>query len=147
LGIAAALVIGVLAVTVLRLNRDVGDLEAANRSNPSTADLTAAAEQALSAPDSRIARLSGRAGDGAVVVVRADGQGFLLAGALPAPGKKLYVVWGATGNGTVTSLGTIPGPGVFAFRADPSIDVVMLTDEAEPVSAPTGPAVVTGTLA
>jgi anti-sigma factor RsiW len=147
LGAAAAIVIAVLAVSVVRLNNHVDDLEAANRSNSSSIDIAAAAEQALNAPGSRIARLTGDGTPGAVVVMRPDGQGFLLARSLPAPTRKLYEVWGANATGKVTALGTIPGPGVFAFTADSSIEVVMLTDESEPVSSPSGPAVVTGTLA
>lgn len=144
LGAAAAVVIAVLAISVVRLNRDIDDLQQARASTP---DLAVAAEQALSAPNSRLARLTGDSGASAVAVIRANGQGFLLGNDLPAPSRRLYVVWGATASGQVTSLGTIPGPGVFAFTADASIQVVMLTDESEPVSVPTQAALVTGSLA
>lgn len=139
---AAAVVIVVLAAAVFRLQGQVDDLEQAGRS----ADITLAAERALSAPDARIARLTGDSGSTAIAVVRPDGQGFFLGSGLPALDGRIYELWGATASGSVTALGTVPGPGVYGFVADPSITVVMVTEEERPVNTPTSAAIVTGTL-
>ncbi|HEV3226868.1 MAG TPA: anti-sigma factor [Acidimicrobiales bacterium] len=138
----AAAAIVVLGIGVIRLRSEVDDLK-----HPGGTDLALAAEQAMTAPDARIARLSGEGGRSAVAVVRSNGQGFFLGSALPALDQRIYQLWGATSSGKITSLGTVPGPGVYAFAADPSITVVMVTEERAPVAAPTSSAIVTGTLA
>jgi anti-sigma factor RsiW len=145
---AAAMVLVVLGVSVVRLRGQVDDLRTASAlgaGDQSTVALAAA--QAMTAPGSRIARLAGDRDDRAVAVVRSDGQGYFFGGALPELDGRIYELWGATDAGQVTSLGTIPGPGVYAFAADPSIGVVMVTEEDAPVPAPTRPAIVTGSLA
>lgn len=140
---AAAAVIVVLAVTVQRLSSHVDDLEQARSSS---IDLAAAANAAMTEPGARVARLSGAQGQSVVAVVRPNGQGYLLGDALPSLDHRVYELWGATESGQIAALGTIPGPGVYAFTADPSVHVVMVTEEAGPVAAPTSPAIVTGTL-
>ena len=140
---AAAVVIVLLAGAVLRLQGQVDDLEQAGRAS---ADITLAAERALSSPDARIARLVGDSGSTAIAVVGPDGQGYFLGSGLPALDGRIYELWGATASGSVIALGTVPGPGVYGFVADPSITVVMVTEEDRPVNTPTSGAIVTGTL-
>jgi hypothetical protein len=140
---AAAAVIVVLAVRVQRLGSQVDDLQQASRGSASVA---LAADEALSASDSRMARLTGTDGQVAVAVVRSNGQGYFLGTGLPTLDHRIYQLWGATSAGQIASLGTIPGPGVYAFTADPSVQVVMVTAEDRPVTAPTNPAIATGTL-
>ena len=140
-GVAAASVV-VLGIGVIRLRSEVDDLRQAR-----STDVALAAEHALGAPDARIARLTGAHGESAVAVVQANGQGYLVGTSLPEVGQHIYQLWGATTSGTITSLGTAPGPGVFAFSADPSIHMVMITVENEPVPAPTSDPVARGTLA
>jgi Anti-sigma-K factor rskA/Putative zinc-finger len=140
---AALLVVALLGTTVLRLRSDVNDL----RHSMATSQVAAAATSALSSPDARVARLSGTSGETATAVVRADGQGYLLASSFPSLQGRIYQLWGSNGSGRVTSLGTIPGPGVYAFAADPSVTVVMVTVEQAPAAAPTGAPIVSGTLA
>jgi len=140
-GVAAASVV-VLGIGVIRLRSEVDDL----RHDRST-DVALAAERALGASDARIARLTGAQGESAVAVVQANGQGYLVGTSLSDVGPRIYQLWGATASGTITSLGTASGPGVYAFSADPSIKVVMITVEDEPVPAPTGAPVASGSLA
>src|SRR4051794_35629048 len=140
---AAAAVIIVLAVSVQRLSSHVDDLEHARSSST---DLAVAANAAMTEPGARVARLSGDHGQAVVAVVRSNGQGYLLGDGLAPLDHRVYELGGATESGTIAALGTIPGPGVFAFTADPSVHVVMVTEEAGPVPAPTSPAIVTGTL-
>ena len=141
---AAAAIIVVLAVSVQRLNSHVDDLE---RARHDTTELALAANDALSAPDARIARLSGPDGRAAVAVVRASGQGYFFGSGLPALDHRIYQLWGATSSGQIASLGTMPGPGIYAFSADPSVSVVMVTEEDRPVSSPSNGAIATGSLA
>jgi anti-sigma factor RsiW len=145
---AAAVALVVLGIGVVRLRSQVEDLRTASAAGSADQSMVAlAAAQAMAAPGSRIARLSGDGNDTAVAVVRSDGQGYFLGGSLPELDGRIYELWGATDAGQVTSLGTVPGPGVYAFSADPSIGVVMVTEEDAPVPAPTRPAIVTGSLA
>ena len=144
IGIAAASV-GVLGIGVVRLRGEVDDL----RSNQQTdqAAVALAAERAIGSPDARLARLTGSSGDGAVAVVQPNGQGYFIGTSLPDVGPSIYQLWGMTESGTITSLGTVPGPGVYGFSADPSIETVMVTVEDEPVPQPTSEPVVRGDLA
>jgi hypothetical protein len=139
-GVAAASVI-ILAIAVVRLRSDLDDVRRDNRT-----DVALAAARALETPDARIARLTGSGDERAVAVVQANGQGYLLGSSLPAVGSRIYQLWGASSSGNITSLGTAPGPGVYAFSADPSISTVMITVESQPASAPTTDPLVTGTL-
>ena len=139
-GAVAAALLVVLGVSVVNLRSHVDDLE--HRGTD-----VAAAQNAMAAPGSRIARLSGSGGVSAAAVVRADGQGYLLATGLPARSHGIYQLWGQGPSGQVISLGTMPGPGIYAFSADPSIQTVMVSEEDRPVPAPTRAPVATGTLA
>jgi anti-sigma factor RsiW len=144
---AAAAMLVVLGFSVARLRGQVDELRTARAQASGTNEVALAAAQAIGSPDARIARLSGDGGENAIAVVRSNGQGYFFGAALPNLHQRIYELWGATASGQVTSLGTIPGPGVYAFTADPSVRVVMVTEEDAPVPAPTRPAVVTGTLA
>ena len=138
----AAAVLVVLGISVVNLRSHVDDLER-NRST----DVAAAAQAAIAAPDARIAHLSGAGGLAAAAVVRSNGQGYFIAGGLPQLSHRIYQLWGASESGQVSSLGTVPGPGVYAFTTDASIRIVMVTEEDAPVPAPTSAPIVTGTLA
>jgi anti-sigma factor RsiW len=144
IGVAAASV-AVLGIGIIRLRGEVDDLR--NNQTTDQAAVAIAAERAIGAPDARIARLTGSSGDGAVAVVQPNGQGYLVGTSLPDVGPSIYQLWGMTSSGTITSLGTIPGPGVYGFSADPSIGTVMITVEDEPVAQPTSDPVVRGDLA
>jgi anti-sigma factor RsiW len=146
MGVAAAVLV-VLGFGVVRLRSQVDELRTASAQASGTSEVALAAAQAMGAPGTRIARLSGDRAETAVAVIRSTGQGYFLGGALPTLDRRIYQLWGATASGQITSLGTIPGPGVYAFTADPSVRVVMVTEEDAPVPAPTRPAIVTGTLA
>lgn len=143
IGAAAAIIaVAVLSVGLLVVRSEVRDLR-----HGSTPQLAAQATESMNAPGSRVARLNGPEALAATAVVAADGRGFLLGQRLPVLHGQIYQLWGATAAGTVTSLGTLPGPGIYAFAADPSIHVVMVTVEDGPVPAPTRAAIATGTLA
>ena len=139
-GIAAAVLI-VLGVSVVSLRNHVNDLE------QQRTDVAAAAQEALTAQGSRVAHLSGANGISAAAVVRDNGQGYFLGTGLPPLDQRIYQLWGATDGGQIISLGTMPGPGVYAFSADPSVRQVMVTEERAPVPAPTSQPIATGTLA
>jgi anti-sigma factor RsiW len=141
-GVAAASIV-VLGIGVIRLRNEVDDLR---NGTADSGQLAAAATRALGAHNSRIAHLQGGGGD-AVAVVESGGHGYFIGTSLPAVGPRLYQLWGQTSSGTITSLGTVPGPGVYAFSADASIHTVMVTVEDEPVPAPTSAPIASGALA
>jgi hypothetical protein len=134
-------VLVVLAVSVVSLRNHVDDLE------QQRTDVAAAAQEALTATGSRVAHLSGENGIAAAAVVRDNGQGYFLGSSLPPLDHRIYQLWGATDSGQIISLGTMPGPGVYAFSADPSVHQVMVTEEDVPVPAPTSQPIAQGTLA
>ena len=140
-GLAAAVLV-VLAVSVVNLRSHVDDLEHSRGS-----DVAAAAQGAMTAADARIAHLSGSGGLSAVAVVRANGQGYFLASGLPVLNHRIYQLWAANEAGQITSIGTVPGPGIYGFATDPSIAKVMVTEEDAPAVAPTSAPIVSGTLA
>ena len=145
--VAAAVTIIALSVAMLDLRDEVRDVRRAQSSSQAGEQIALAAEQALGAADTRVARLTGTAGWAALAVVGADGQAYLLAGSLPPLDDRIYEIWGATSTGEVTALGTIPGPGIYAFTATASIERVLLTAEDEPVPAPTSAPLAAGALA
>ena len=137
---AAAVAIVALSISSIRQADTVRDLE-------QTQGLAAAANQAFSAPDARLAELATPDGE---VLVRAavlpDGTGYLLADALPDLDGRIYQLWGATG-GRVVSLGTMGAdPGVLSFPADATVTELLITEEAQPVERPTSDPVVAGDL-
>lgn len=142
----AAVVLVVLGISVLSLRTQVGDLRNERAAANDSTEIALAAAQAMSAPDARIARLAGTGGQTAVAVVRSNGQGYFLGASMPNLTSSIYELWGATASGQVTSLGTMPGPGTYAFTVDRSVQVIMVTEETAPVPAPTSAAIATGTL-
>jgi hypothetical protein len=139
---AAAAILVVVAFSVARLRSEVDDLRNARRAD----QVALAAQDAMTEQGARVARLATDDGRGAIAVVRSNGQGYFIASALPQPAH-IYELWGATSNGEVVALGTMPGSGVYAFTADSSVKTVMVTEEEHPVSTPTTPAILTGSLA
>ncbi|MGH9187488.1 MAG: anti-sigma factor domain-containing protein [Acidimicrobiales bacterium] len=140
--VVAFVLIGALALQNRRLASEIDDVRAEHA-------LEAAANRAVADPDSRMASL--RAADGALqavtVVVQPDGQGYLLGDGLPPLEDRLYQLWGAIPGGEVVSLGVLGRePAVAAFRADPAMSTIMVSVEAEPVQAPSGPPVLSGQL-
>src|SRR5207248_5793696 len=95
----AAAVLVVLGISVVNLRSHVDDLEHAQGN-----DVALAAQDALTAPDARIAHLAGTRGLAATAVVRTNGQGYFLAGGLPVLSHRIYQLWGATESGQITSL-------------------------------------------
>ena len=138
---AAVVILVVLSAGLMHVRSDLRDLR-----QTSTVQLADRANRTMNASGSRIARLTGTGSDAATAVVGADGQGYLLGETLPTLSGRIYQLWGATTTGTVTSLGTMPGPGIYAFTADPSIHVVMVTIEDAPVASPSSAAIAAGTL-
>ena len=138
----AAAVVVLLGVSVVSLRNEVEDLK---HRGPN--DVAAAAHEAMTAKGARIAHLSGQGGYSAVAVVQSHGQGYFLATTFPALRGRIYQLWGASASGTPISLGTMPGPGTYAFTVDPSVQIVMVTEEDAPVVAPTSTPVATGSLA
>src|SRR5205807_2264032 len=114
---AAAVLIVVLSASVVSLRHDVDNL---HDRTAAPDPIALAAGRALTEPSSRVAKLAGAGGMSAVTVVGADGQGYLLGDALPDLDHKVYELWGQGPAGDVTALGTVPGPGVYAFTTDPS---------------------------
>ena len=104
-----------------------------------------AAERAKNETGARVATLTGETDASAVTVLRPNGQGFLLAGSMPVLDNQIYELWGALPSGAVTSLGTIPGPGTYAYTADPTVQKILISVENAPVPAPTSAPVVAGT--
>ncbi len=144
LGVAAAvaLIAGVLG---LGIGRGLTDN---NPPTQSAASLDQLAHHALDDSDARLAQLRTPGGSVlAVAVVRANGQGFLIGNNLPALNGRLYQLWGATGDGTVISLGVLDHPGVASFSADGHVKTLMLTAETVPVARSSQQAVVIGDLA
>ncbi len=138
---AAAVAILALSVSSIRQQDTIQEMEQAQ-------GLAAAANQAFAAPDARIAEL---ADDDGTVLVRAavlpDGTGYLLADALPDLDDRIYQLWGATGD-EVVSLGPMgAAPTVVSFPADARFDLLMITEEDEPVERTVNTPVVTGPLA
>ncbi len=145
LAIAAAVLVVVGAIATLAFavadqRRTIDRIEAQH-------DLASAADRAFADPRARTAEL--RTGDGAVqaiAVVRPSGEGYLVAGDLPPLPRRIYQLWGISGD-TVVSLGVLGSePGVVGFSADGDFDELAVTAEEQPVPAPTRPPVVHGVL-
>lgn len=140
LGAAAALVIAVLGIQVLRQDQRIDELRVAAQ-DPLDA--------AVDAPGSRPIELA--SSDGAVVLrgaVAPDGTGYLAAGDLPAlAGGRTYQLWGAAGD-TLISLGVLgPDPDVVAFRGDAYEAFAITAEDAPGVIASSAAPVVVGAVA
>ncbi|MEJ7583981.1 MAG: anti-sigma factor [Acidimicrobiales bacterium] len=120
---AAAVIVAVMGLVVV----EVAD----QRPEGSKPDIQEVADAALVAPGVRKTQL--RSSDrtlAAEAAVAPDGQGYLLAGAMPRlPEDRTYQLWGTVGAETI-SLGTFAGGvGVVPFRVDPSVDRLAVTRE------------------
>lgn len=137
---AAAAVIAIVGLSVSSIRQqDSIDQVAAAQS------LAAAANHAFGDPGAQLAELATPEGQ---VLARAavlpDGNGYVLAEALPDLPEGTYQLWGATGD-QVVSLGALgPAPTVRSFAAGAAFDQLMVTAEAEPVPAPTTAPLVAG---
>jgi hypothetical protein len=143
---AAAAVLVVLGVTVVRQGDRIDQLEAAATADP----LEVAFQSALDDPSTQLVELASP--DGSVQLrgaVTADGRGLLRAGGLPAlADDRTYQLWGATPAGDLVSLGVLGAdPGVVAFDAT-GFELLAVSEEDLPgVVAPTADPVVAGPLA
>lgn len=153
IGLAAALVIGVLGASVVERGRDLTRLE---RSLSAGTTLERGFGAALNAPGAKRADLLATSGSTHVqAVVGADGVGYLGAGTLPVLAEDhTYQLWGVldTANGKqVISLGVLGNhPGVVSFAVGDSgrIVALVLTDEhGGGVPTSSQPAALQGTLA
>lgn len=144
---AAAAIIGVLGIQVVRQDDRIGTLESALEAD----GMLRAANVALTDPQAARAELSSVDGaTNATAVVLPDGTGYLLAHGMPALGSdRTYQLWGQTDGGLVSLglLGAQPND-VVAFQASQPISALAVTDEAAPgVSRSTNAPVVSGQLA
>jgi len=143
---AAAAVLLVLGVTVVRQGDRIDQLEATATADP----LEVAFQAALDDPTTTLVELASP--DGSVQLrgaVTADGRGFLRASSLPAlDDDRTYQLWGAAPSGDLVSLGVLGAdPGVVAFDAS-GFELLAVSEEDLPgVVAPTADPVVAGPLA
>ena len=143
---AAAAVLVVLGVTVVRQGDRIDQLEATATADP----LEVAFQAALDDPTTTLVELASP--DGSVQLrgaVTADGRGFLRASSLPAlDDDRTYQLWGAAPSGDLVSLGVLGAdPGVVAFDAS-GFELLAVSEEDLPgVVAPTADPVVAGPLA
>jgi anti-sigma factor RsiW len=137
---AAAVAIVSLGVSTVSQGNRIDDFERGH-------DVAVAATQAFSSSDARVTALT--TGDGTILgraAVLPDGNGYLLADALPDLPDGTYQLWGDTGS-EVVSLGAIgAAPTVRSFTAAGNLTRLMITAEAEPVPAPTTAPLVIGAL-
>lgn len=132
---AAAVLAIVMGLAVVRLDQHIDKVD--RRSQPGLEEVAGAA---LVEPGTRKAEL--RSADRkmvADVALTPDGQGFLLAGAMPAlADNATYQLWGVVGEETI-SLGTFDGGvAVVPFRVDPSVKGLAVTEERVPGVAVSG---------
>jgi anti-sigma-K factor RskA len=143
---AAAAVLVVLGVTVVRQGDRIDQLEATATTDP----LEVAFQAALDDPTTTLVELASP--DGSVQLrgaVTDDGRGFLRASSLPAlDDDRTYQLWGAAPSGDLVSLGVLGAdPGVVAFDAS-GFELLAVSEEDLPgVVAPTADPVVAGPLA
>jgi hypothetical protein len=144
---AAALVIGVLGVKVVRQDDQIDRVQAALGDDA----ILRAANVALLDPDasrSTLASPDGRLHVGAVLL--ADGTGYLMPDGLPALERgRTYQLWGQTSAGMISLglLGAEPD-GVVPFRASGDVAALAITEEvADGVSQPTAAPILLGRFA
>ena len=139
---AAAIVIAVLAVTVVRQDRELG-----RRPAPA---LDMLVTSALNEPGSHVADLVSTDGRVRVrAVISSHGDGYLLGGQLPAlPAGRVYQLWAVQGD-KVLSVGVLGrDPDTKPFAADEAWAQLVITEERSPgVVQSAGPAVVVGKIA
>jgi anti-sigma-K factor RskA len=124
---AAAVVIGLLGVSTIRLQHRVDNL----RNAVSAGGLGQAAATAVLDPDHTLVRLASADGRiNADVVVQPGGDAYLVGGNLPPiDSGHTYQLWGLA-NGQVVSLGLLGSdPRLAAFRVEPGVSRLMVTAE------------------
>ncbi len=154
LGAAAAAVVAVLGVQVVRLddrtsqmNRQIGVISATS-GTPGLADV----QRALKQPGTRQVRLAslGNNRPELTAVISPDGFGYVYASKLsPLPGDRTYQLWGIVGGDRISYglLGNDPA-GVVAFRAGTNVQAMAVTSEvAGGVESSTQPLVAVGSVA
>ena len=124
---AAIIVIALLGGVIIHLDNRVSTIQ----SQVAAAKLRDVAGDALVDPQAKHLELKSQASD--IVVPAAltkDGEGYLLASSTtPLPDDRTYQLWGVVGANTI-SLGTFPGGAqVVAFRVDPSVKALAVTEE------------------
>lgn len=127
IGVAAAVVIGVLAGTVADQHRQIDRLTQIQAQD----GLDEAVTLAFSDPSSRRVDLLGTDGRvDAVAVVGQGGTGYLVARDLPALGaEQTYQLWGVL-DGKVISLGVLgPAPALVPFQAGGGLSALAITVE------------------
>jgi anti-sigma-K factor RskA len=135
---AAAAAIAFLGWDVSHLDARIGHLQAV----VSKTGITEVADAAALSPGNRRIELRSASGSPAAeVVLRPDGQAYLVASTLPALGAdRTYQLWGLSGRHPISLglLGRAPSPS--AFRIDRRTTELMVTAEpAGGVVAPTSP--------
>ncbi len=127
LAAAAAVLVAVLGVSVIRLEHRVNGL----RDAVSAGGLDQAAAAAVLDPHHTSVRLASSDGRlSARVVIRPDGNAYLVGTDLPALDPlHTYQLWGLS-SGEPVSLGLLgESPRVAAFRVDPAVSKLMITSE------------------
>jgi hypothetical protein len=142
LAVAAAVVIGVLGVQLVRQDRRINEMQTALDQRVGLQEATLqAATLALSDPQAAEAQLVSEDEELSVTaVVMPDGTGYLIVRDLPPlPENRAYQLWGAAGENVVSLgvLGAEPGE-VVPFVASAPLDLLVITEEVAggvPVSA------------
>jgi anti-sigma-K factor RskA len=132
------------AAVVALLLGVLGVIRLADRPERRSSEVAAALADALTAPGTRLGRLSGSAGD-AGVVLAADGRGFVTTSGLEPPtDDRVYQLW-ALDSGTPVSLGVVADDEPVApFTAPAESRVLALSIEDRPgAEQPTLPPVAT----
>ena len=144
--VAAALVVVALVGGLVVSDDDAGPDGGQQIAAPSLEDV---AREVMNDPEATRVVLSASEGDlEAPAAITADGSGYLMGSTLPALGEaETYQLWGIKGD-LVVSLGVLgPSPGVIAFRADPTLEALAITQEVAPgVPSSSNPAVLVGEL-
>jgi hypothetical protein len=132
LAAAAAVVVGVLGVQVLRLDHRTSTLQSAVGVDVPSGPTMAVVDAALRTPGARkvvLAPLS--SGQSVRAVLLPDGQGYLYDARLaPLSSAQTYQLWGITGSQAVSYglIGNAP-PTVVSFRTGPGLTALAVTAE------------------
>lgn len=141
---AALVVVALVAGVVITAADDPGGDRSEQIAAPGLEDV---AREAMNDPEATKVMLSSPESEMETpVAIGADGSGYLMGNTLPALDEsQTYQLWGITGD-LVVSLGVLgPSPGVVAFRADPSLEALAITQEVAPgVASSENPALLVG---
>lgn len=124
---AALVVVALIAGVVMSEDGDRGD-RTEQIAAPALEDV---ARRVMNDPDATRVVLTSSEGDlEAPAAIDVDGSGYLMGGTLPALDEaQTYQLWGIRGD-LVVSLGVLgSSPGVVAFRADPGVEALAITQE------------------